>query len=157
VSLFENLEQKAVDAISDKEKQKAWIDKGFDAAVKQSRALLPAGDDAELKAIRESGEYAIGKLEKHKDVLVKLGEHGLRSTISALALGDYSEASRHAALVSLGGASWDAATQAIVDTAKTGNQAKRDYDASVNEIMTVLKDIGIAAAKSLLPILLKLI
>ena len=147
MSLIDNLKDKAIAAISDEEKQKDWISKGFDSAVKEGHKLLPQGDD--------EGE---SKLEKHKSALVKLGQHGLRSTLSLLALGDYGGAARHAALVTLRTtASWDEVSDTIVATAEAGNQAKRDLDAAIKEFKDVLKDIGITAAKSLLPILLALI
>lgn len=157
MSLLDSLKEKAISAISDEEKQKEWVEKGFDAAVKEGRKLLPAGD-GELKPVREAGEYALGKLEKHKGTLVKLGQHGLRSTLSMLALGDYDGAARHAALVTLREtASWGEVSATIRETADAGNQAKRDLDAEIKEIKAALKDIGITAAKSLLPILLALI
>jgi len=157
--LIDNLKEKAIAAITDEDKQKEWLDKGFDSAIAEGRKLLPTGDDeGELKAVRESAEYALSKLEKHKVTLVKLGQHGLRSTLSLLALGEYDGAARHAALVTLREtASWDEVSNAIVSTAEAGNEKKRELDAEIKEIKGVLKDIGITAAKSLLPILLALI
>lgn len=159
MSLIDNLKEKALSAITDEDKQKDWLDKGFDSAIKEGRKLLPTGDDeGELKAVRESGEYALNKLEKHKGTLVKLGQHGLRSTLSLLALGDYDGAARHAALITLREtASWDEVSKTIVATADAGNEKRRELDAEIKEITDALKDIGITAAKSLLPILLALI
>lgn len=160
MSLIDNLKEKALKAINDEEKQKDWIAGGFDSAIKEGHKLLPELDDEqpELKAVRESGEYALAKLEKHKGTLVRLGQHGLRSTLSLLALGDYDGAARHAALITLREtASWDEVSDTIVTTAKAGNQAKRELDAEIKAIKAMLKDIGITAAKSLLPILLALI
>lgn len=159
MSLIDNLKEKAISAITDEDKQKEWLDKGFDSAVAEGRKLLPTGDDeGELKAVRESADYALNKLEKHKGTLVKLGQHGLRSTLSLLALGDYDGAARHAALITLREtASWDEVSKTIVATADAGNEKKRELDAEIKEITDALKDIGITAAKSLLPILLALI
>jgi hypothetical protein len=151
---------KAVKEISNEENQGAWVEKGFDTAIKEGRKLLPKkgfGKDKELKAVRESGEFALAKLEKHKGALVKLGKHGLRSTLSKLALGDYEGAARHAALVTLRKtASWDEVSKTIVATAEAGNEAKRELDATVKEITDVLKDIGVTAAKALVSIFLAL-
>jgi hypothetical protein len=159
MSLIDNLKEKALSAITDEDKQKEWIEKGFDSAIGEGRKLLPVGDDeGELKAVRESAEYALNKLEKHKGTLVKLGQHGLRSTLSMLALGDYDGAARHAALITLREtASWDEVSSTIVTTAEAGNEAKRELDAEIKAITDALKDIGITAAKSLLPIFLALI
>ena len=158
MSLATDLVAKALDTISDQDKQKAWIEKGFDVALKEGAKLLPSGD-GELKAVRESGEYAIAKLEKHKGALVKLGEDGLASTMQFLSLGDYTGATRHAdALISkikTGG--WDDVSSAIVEGSEAGNVAKREHDAAMAEIAAALKDIGVTAAKSILPVLLMLI
>ena len=158
MSLLESLKEKAVKAISDGEKQKEWIEKGFDSAIKEGRKLLPQGDSQELKAVREAGDYALRRLENNKDALIGLGQHGLRSTLAMLALGDYDGAARHAALVSLREtASWDEVSRTIRATSDAGNQAKRDLDAKIAAIKEALKDIGIAAAKAALPLLLALI
>jgi len=158
MSLIDSLKEKAITAITDEEKQKEWAEKGFDAAIEQGRKLLPDGDGIEVKSVREAGSYALDKLVKHKGTLVELGQHGLRSTISVLALGDYDGAARHAALVALREtAGWDDVTTTISDVAKAGNQAKRDLDEKIEEIKTALKDIGITAAKAVLPILLAII
>jgi hypothetical protein len=158
MSLLDSLKEKAVSAIADEDKQKEWIESGFDSAVKEGHKLLPAGDEVELKAVRESGEYALAKLEKHKGTLVKLGQHGLRSTLSMLSLGDYNGAARHAALITLREtASWDEVSNAIATAAEEGNQAKRDLDAAIKEIKEALKDIGIVAAKTLASLFLALI
>lgn len=159
MSLLESLKEKAVKALSDEEKHKEWIAKGFDSALKEGRSLLPTDmTNLELKAVRESGEYALTRLEKHKDALIGLGQHGLRSTLAMLALGDYNGAARHAALVYLqDSASWSEVDRTIRETSEAGNQAKRELDAKIAEIKAVLKDIGIAAAKAVLPLLLALI
>ena len=158
MSLLESLKEKAIKAISDEEKQKEWLESGFDAAVKEGHKLLPSSDEPELKAVRESGEFALAKLEKHKDGLVLLGQHGLRSTMSMLSLGDYDGAAKHATLVYLReSASWDEVSSKIRETASDGNQAKRDLDAELESLKDMLKDIGIMAAKAALPLLLALI
>jgi hypothetical protein len=160
MSLLDSLMDKAAKEISDEENQKAWVEKGFDAAIKEGHKLLPeeeVGEDKELKAVRESGEFALAKLEKHKGSLVKLGKHGLRSTLSKLALGDYDGAARHAALVTLRKtASWDEVSATIVAAAEEGNEAKRELDAAVKEFTDTLKDIGVVAAKALASIFLAL-
>jgi hypothetical protein len=158
MSLIDNLVEKAVSAVTDEEKQKEWIETGFDKAVEEGRGLLPQGGDTEIKAVREAGEFALNKLEKHKGALVGLGQHGLRSTLSLLALGDYDKAARHAALLTLKEtASWEEVSATIEKTADEGNKKKRELDKEIEEIKTALKDIGITAAKSILPILLALI
>jgi hypothetical protein len=158
MSLLDSLKAKAIKEISDEEKQKEWVEKGFDAAIKEGNKLLPEGDEPELKAVRESGEFALAKLEKHKGSLVKLGAHGLRSTLSMLALGDYDGAAKHAALISLRKtASWDEVSATIVATAEEGNEAKRELDAAVKEATDMLKDIGVATAKTLGALFLALI
>ncbi len=157
MSLLDSLKEKAVKEISDKESRKEWVEKGFDAAIKEGRALLPAGDDVEIVAVREAGGYALDKLVKHKGSLVKLGQHGLRSTISMLALGDYDGAAQHAVLLSLcRTGSWGQVSGAIIATAQDGNAAKRELDVAIREIEDVLKDIGITAAKALASIFLAL-
>ena len=87
MSLLESLKAKAVKEISDEEQQKEWVETGFDAAIKEGHKLLPSDlseDDAELKAVRESGEFALAKLEKHKGALVKLvGDPILQSRLGA--------------------------------------------------------------------------
>lgn len=158
MSLIENLMTKAVDSLNDEESQKEWVESGFDKLLEEGRSALPATDETELKAVRESGEYALGKLEKHKSSLVRLGQHGLRSTLSLLALGDYDKAAEHAAFLALREtASWDEVSETIRQTADEGNQKKREIDAEVAAIKEVLKDIGVASAKALLPILLAVI
>ena len=157
--LLDKLKEKALDAINDEEKQAKWVDKGFDSAVKAARDLIPTADDeAEIKSLADAAEYGLKKLEKHKSALVGLGQHGLRSTISLLGLGQYDEAARHAALVELRTtASWLEVNKAILSTAAEGNQAKRDLDAKIEEVKDVLKDIGTTAAKAVLPFLLAVI
>lgn len=160
MSLIDNLMSKATSAISDEEKHKEWLESGFDKLVEEGRGLIPAAgdDEPELKAVRESAEFALSKLEKNKSSLVALGQHGLRSTLSLLALGDYDRAARHAALLTLKeSASWDEVSETITRTAEAGNEKKRELDAEVDAIKGALKDIGVAAAKALLPILLAVI
>lgn len=158
MSLLDNLKEKALEAVLDEEKHKEWMESGFDKAVEEGRKILPEGDDPEVKAVRESGEFALNKLVKHKSSLVGLGQHGLRSTLTMLSLGQYDGAARHAALVTLrSDASWDDVSNAIRTTAEAGNKAKRELDAEIDAMKAVFKDIGLAAAKSLLPILLALI
>jgi hypothetical protein len=161
MSLLDSLKDKAIKEISDEEKQKEWIDKGFDAAIADGHKLLPAeevGEDKELEAVRKSGEFALAKLEKHKGALVKLGQHGLRSTLGALSLGDYDGAAQHAALVALRKtASWDEVSAAIVGTAEAGNEAKRELDAAIKEVTDALKDIGVVAAKTLFSLFVALV
>lgn len=154
--VLDKLKEKAFEAILDDKRQKEWIETGFDAAIGKARALLPDDwTEAELKALRDTAEYGLARLEKHKPTLVELGEHGLKSTLTLVAIGNYDEAARHAALLALReSGSWDEVTDAIMGAAQAGNQAKRDLDAKREEILAVLKDIGIAAAKAALPLLL---
>ena len=159
MSLLERFKEKAVETVNDPERHKEWTEKGFDSAMKEARKLLPEGDDeAEIKALRETAEFGLDKLEKHKSTLIGLGAHGLRSTLTMVGMGQYDDAARHAALVTLREtASWGEVSSAITSTANDGNKAKRDLDASVEEIKDALKDIGITAVKSVLPFLLAVI
>lgn len=158
MALLDGLKQKAVESIQDQDLQKKWIEKGFDQVVAAARKNLPEGDDEEVRAVRETAEYGLAKLERHKGALVGLGQHGLRSTITLLGLGRYDDAAEHAALVRLRtSASWDDVTAVLLETAEAGNQAKRDLDAEIEEVKDALKDIGATAAKALLPLLLAVI
>jgi len=154
--LLDRIKETALEVVLDEDRQKAWVESGFDSALKGARALLPDDwTEAELKSLRDSAEHGLQKLELHKDTLVQLGEHGLKSTLTLLAIGNYDEASRHAALLVLKQeGSWDDVSDAILGAAQAGNQAKRNLDAKREEILTVLKDIGIGAAKALLPLML---
>lgn len=159
MSLLDKLLDKAKDSVNDEEKQKEWVEKGFDKALDEARDLLPsAGEtDNELKSLRETGEFALNKIAKHKDALVGLGQHGLRSTVSLVGLGRYDDAAKHAALVKLRKtASWDEVSAAIIATAEDGNQAKRELDAEIAELKAALKDIGVTAAKAIIPLLIAL-
>jgi hypothetical protein len=156
--LLDKLKEKALEAVLDEDKHKEWLESGFDKAMEEGRKVLPQGDETEVKAVREAGEFALAKLEKNKGALVGLGQHGLRSTLTMLSLGQYDGAARHAALVSLRtNASWDSVSETIIDTAEAGNEAKRQLDEEIAAIKAALKDIGITAAKAVLPILLALI
>lgn len=156
MSLLDRLKDKALEEARDPARQKKWVESGFDAALEKSRKLLPTDwTEGELKALRDTAEFGLQKLELHKAALVKLGEQGLKSTLTLVAIGDYEEASKHAALLYLReSADWDAVTAAILREAEAGNQAKRDLDAAREEILDVLKDIGVTAAKAALPLLL---
>jgi hypothetical protein len=161
MSLLDKLKDKALDAVNDEEHHKEWSEKGFDAAMKEARKLVPKeaeGESEELKAVRTTAGYALDKLEKNKDSLVGLGAHGLRSTITMLGLGQYDEAAKHAALIQLREtASWSEVSAAITSTAEAGNRAKRELEAQVEAMKKTFKDIGVAAAKAVLPMLLAVI
>jgi hypothetical protein len=167
MSLIDSLQTKALEAINDPARQNEWVTRGYDAAVDKIAGLLPPGQDAstpltseqrELQALRQTLLFDLGKLEKHKPVLVGLGEHGLRSTISLLGLGNVDNAAKHAARVALkASASWGQVGEAILTTAEAGNQQKRDLDKKIEELKVVLKDLGTFAAARLLPFLIALI
>jgi hypothetical protein len=156
MALLDKLKDKAIATALDPEKHKEWTETGFDKAMSEARKLLPEGDDeAEVKALRETAEFALDKLEKNKASLVGLGLNGLRSTMTLVGLGQYDEAAKHAQLVALREtASWDEVTAKITATAQEGNEAKRQLDAEVEALKDMLKDIGITAAKAILPLLL---
>jgi hypothetical protein len=158
MSLLDKLKDKAVEAALDPEKHKKWIDSGFDDAMGKARKLLPeAGDSAELKALNETAEFALDKVEKNKASLVGLGQNGLRSVITMVGLGQYDEAAKHAQLVTLREtASWGEVTAKITATAEDGNKAKRELDEQIAAIKAALKDIGVTAAKAILPLLIAL-
>lgn len=155
---LDELKWKAITALRDEEKQREWIEKGFDASMKEARKLVPAGD-GELKAVRGAATYALDRIEKHKASLVRLGQEGLNSTITFLAMGDYESAANHAAaLMTLRtSASWSEVDAAILGQAESGNQKKRELNAARKEVLDALKDIGVAAAKAALPFLLALV
>ena len=158
MALLDKLKDKALAEISDKEKQAEWVSKGFDSSLAQARALMPKGDDSETKRTLQTAEFAFVKIEKHKAALVDLGAHGLRSTFTLMGIGQYDEAAKHAALLKLStSASWDEVNTAILSTAAAGNQAKRDLDAEIEAFKDMLKDIGITAARAVLPFLLAVI
>lgn len=153
--VLDKLQEKAKEAVLDPKRHNAWISSGFDQAVKRMRGLVPSGTEPELQSARDTADYALAKLEKHKGTIVKWGEDGLASTIAMLASGRYDDASRHAALLVVREqASWDQVSLAIVSTAEAGNQKKRELDKAVAETLEVLKDIGVTAAKALLPLAL---
>ena len=156
MSLLGRIKGRALETVLDEQRQKNWVESGFDLAIKNSRALLPDDwTESELKALRDAAEHGLQKLEQHKGAVVKWGEQGLKSTLTLVAIGDYDEASKHAALVTLReSGSWDDVSSAILGTAAAGNQAKRDLDATREEILAVLKDIGIGGAKAILPLLI---
>ena len=158
MSLLDSLKGKAISSVNDEEKQAEWVTKGFDAAVKEGREILPTGDTSEEKAARETAEFALNKLEVNKDSLVGLGAHGLRSTITLLGLGKLDDAARHAAMVKLRTtATWSEVSSTIIATSEEGNQVKRELDAEIKALKAMLKEIGITAAKALLPVLLAVI
>lgn len=164
MSLLDTLIAKAAETVNDEERQKKWVEKGFDSALAEARKLLPdapsdLGDEGvEAKALRETAEFGLDKLEKHRDTLASLGAHGLRSTITLVGLGKYDDAAKHAALLRLRkSASWGEVSNAILSVAREGNEAKRQLDAEIEELKAALKDIGVTVAKSVLPLLLAVI
>lgn len=158
MSLLDSLKSKALSSVNDEERQAEWVTKGFDAAVKEGREALPAGDSPEETAARETAEFAIKKLEVNKAALVGLGAHGLRSTITLLGLGKLDDAARHAATLKLRTtATWSEVSNTIIATSEEGNQVKRELDAEIAATKAMLKEIGITAAKALLPVLLAVI
>lgn len=159
MSLLESLKEKAAEAVNDEERQREWVEKGYDKALEEARALLPQADDeGELKALREAAEDGLDKLERNRENLVGLGTHGLRSAITLVGLGQYDAAAEHAALVKLReAASWGQVTDAITAAAESGNEAKRKLDAEIEALKDVFKEIGTAGAKALLPLLLAVI
>jgi len=170
MALLDKLEDKALEEINDPARQKAWVERGYDAVAGKIMDLLPADpelaanglpltqEQQELRSFREAVVFDLAKLERHKPTLVSLGEHGLRSTIALVGLGRYDAAAKHAALITLRTtASWSQVNEAILTDAETGNQKKRDLDAKIAELKTVLRDVGTFAATRLLPFLLTLI
>jgi hypothetical protein len=158
VSLLDSLKAKAISSVNDEERQAEWVDKGFDAAMKEGREILPTGDTPEETAARETAEFALSKLENNKASLVGLGAHGLRSTITLLGLGKLDDAARHAATVKLRTtATWSEVSATIIATSEEGNQVKRELDAEIAATKALLKEIGITAGKALLPVLLAVI
>lgn len=156
MSLLSSLASKAVEAVLDEDKHSEWIGGGFDKALAEARGLLDS-DDVD-PAIKSTGERALNKLEEHRGALVEFGVHGLRSTLIYLASGRYTEAARHAALVTLREkASWDQVSETILATAEEGNEKKRQIEATQAEILAMLKDIGSSLAKAALPLILSVV
>lgn len=153
--LIDKLKKKALDAVKDEAKHKEWLEGGFDKAVSEMRGQLPAkGSSEQQDAVRSTASYGLDKVVKHRATLVGLGEHGLRSTFTMIGMGQPREAARHAALIQLRkSGSWDDATNVLVSTTEDGNQAKRDLDAKINKIEDAILDIGVTAAKAVLPFL----
>jgi hypothetical protein len=158
VSLVDTLWKRALEAVSDEEKHAEWVSKGYDEALAGARKNLPQGDSEEAKIAREVGEKALDKLVEHKGSFVELGKHGLRACLVELATGQYEDAARRAALTRLREeASWGDVNAAILIAAKEGNERKRQLDTAREQVLEVLKDIGIALAKAALPLILSVI
>lgn len=147
MSVFDRLARKATSEVGDKSPK--WVD---DAA-KRIRDELPKGDAPEAKAVRETGEYALGKLEKAREPIGRLGEAGATAFFGYLAMGDELAATRFAGnrLAFLRERAGWAELDAEVDAAAIKTlAAKKDQDAAV----ALAKDVGSVAAKQLLPFLL---
>lgn len=161
MSLLGSMVEKAAKDVTDSEKQKAWVESGFDAAMDGIRGEIPSASDdetSESRVLRETAEFGLDKLEKNREVFVGLGKHGLQSTLALVGLGRYDEAAKNAALLALREtASWDQVTAAIDTTAEDGNQKKRELDAQVKSVKGILIDLGASAAKSLFMLLVSAI
>lgn len=157
--LLDSLISKAVNTISDTERQEKWVDTGFDKALSGMRGILPRGDlSPEIEILRSEAAEGLNKLEEHKGDLVLLGANGLRSTLTMVGLGQYETAAQHAALLTLKqSGSWGDVTKAITTTAEAGNESLRALEAARAKMIDVLKSIGMSAAKAVLPFLLALI
>lgn len=158
MALLDKLWDSALDQASDPERQKEWVEKGFDSALEEGKKLLPPGGIVgnDLRGVRASGDLALAKLEEHKAKLVGLGANGLKATLVMVANGQYVKAAEKAATV-LTTASWIEVGDAMLGQAEAGNQAKRDADKAKAEFLDMLKDIGVACAKAALALLIAVI
>lgn len=156
MSLLNSFKTKAIEHVNDKDRQKKWVETGFDAAVSEAGKLIPTGDlDPGLQYVADLAKVGLDRLVENKETLVGLGENGLRTALVFVGIGDYDSAAKHAALLTLRqSGSWDDVTNAIVTTAESGNEKKRKLDKAYEEIKAVLKSIGYAAAKAILPLLI---
>lgn len=159
MSLLDKLIEKAGEEVHDPENHREWSEKGFDEAVSEGRKLLDEKlGDPGLILVRNTADAALDKIEKHKDSFVTLGASGLRATIALLAQGRLDDAAHEAALIQLRtSANWDEVSAAITGAAESGDQARRDFETSKSDVLEVLKDVGVTAAKALLPLLLAVI
>jgi len=156
MSLLDSLIKKGLESASDAERQREWVESGFDKAIEEARDLVPSGD-GELKEVREQAVFALDSLEANRETFVVLGAHGLRSVFSLLALGRYDDSAKQAALISIKESSWDEVTAKLIATAERGNEQKRQLDQAVEDFKKTLKEIGVKAAKALLPLLIAMI
>lgn len=158
MALLDKLWDSALDQVSDPERQKKWVEKGFDSALKEGKKLLPSSGivGSDLRGVREEGERALAKLEEHKPMLVGLGANGLKAALVMVANGQYVKAAEKAASI-LVTASWNQVGDAMLGQAEAGNQAKRDADKAKAEFLDMLKDIGAVLAKAALALLVAVI
>ena len=147
MSLIDKLEEKALKRVH--EDGAEWVGKFAD----KMRGELPEGDGAEVKAIRETGEFAIKRIEENKDKLARLGEEGLVVFLAQIGRGQFDKAGGLLRKLSSGQAGWGGIGDAITAAGDRTMQAKADQDAAI----ALAKDIGSAAAKALVPIALGLV
>lgn len=140
-----NILDKFAEAVADASGDPKWIEKAIEAARKE----LPEGGGQEVTAIRNSGIYALSKLEEHKDELAALSERQVIAFLGRASLGNFRKAGE-AYAGTKPGSRWASAHAAIDQAGDDTEQAKRDYDAGV----ALAKEIGSTAAKSLLPLLM---
>ena len=151
MSTLEGWAKKAVEKGADNAFKKApeW----FDAAMGKARAVLPvAGGTPEQSAVRFAGVRGLEVVASQKGRLLKLGEDGLRSFLGHVAIGRSAQGARMLTAYGGGQGAWGAADAAVAGTGDHTEQTKRDHD----ELVTAAKEIGAAAAKAVLPLLLAL-
>jgi hypothetical protein len=143
---FDDLKSTAISALADKQRQGDWASTGFDKTIARLRVL---GSNNRVAMT------ALDQLASHKDKVVGWGEEGLRSTLGIAGEGQLDEAAEHAALLTAitDDATWEQADDAIFRAAREGNDKKRALDQRREEMKTLLKEIGLVAAKILVALL----
>jgi len=122
--------------------------KWFDKVAGEAQKVVDGLD----KPIKDVTQPALDVLISHKDDVIHLGQHGLTALMGYIALGNSDKATEllyltnKATLQELLDAS-DASTKKVIDAKKANDEAKK-------QAVQILKDVGLAAAKSLLPVLM---
>jgi hypothetical protein len=145
VNLFDKLEERGLGLVE--ARGESWLTDGI-AASKTELAKL--GGSPSLDALRQSGEFALTKVERHKAELVRLGFQRASAFLGRVAVGQNEHAARILSAYGGGRGAWGEADHTVAQQGDRVEQARRDYDRALE----IAADIGSAAAKTALPFLL---
>lgn len=147
-SFVEKLEERALDALE--KHGPDWFDKALSSGRKELGGL---GGSNELDLLRISGTSALDALERHRARLIEMGYARTLAFLGRLSVGQTERAARLLMAYGGGKGAWGKADAKIVTAAERTEQEKRDLD----DAIAIAKEIGSAAAKSAIPILMTMV
>lgn len=125
--------------------------KWFDIVTEKAEKVVDGLDGP----VKDAAKAALDSLVGHKSDLLHLGGQGLTAFVAFLALGNEKNAKELLYLANE--ASLDELLAASDAAADKTVQAKKDDAAAQAKIVAILKDVGVSAAKSLLPVMLAVV